>query len=101
MSTPQFTMKPSNPYTGKLAIPPLPRAKYGSAKHRLAFRLSEADMHAFVALEEAAQEFAGVNATSIFKRAIRFYNAHLQSIKHDASKQAHEALELRRGTYAA
>ncbi len=116
MSTPpQFTMKPSNPHTGKLSIPPEEefdaamsehhakpaRAKYGTANHRLAFRLSDADNKAYRALEAGAQAFAGVNGTAVLKRAIRFYNAHLQAIKHDESKMAHEVIELRRGTYAA
>jgi hypothetical protein len=101
MAAPKFTMKPSNTYIGALDIPPLPRAKYGTAKHRLTVRMSTTDHEAYRKLEDGAHAFAGVNGTAVIKRAIRFYNAHLLSIRHDESAMAHEVIELRRGTYAA
>lgn len=86
------------------AYPPVnkpARAKYGTASQRLAVRLSEAEYLSYRKLEEGALAFAGVNGTAVVRRALRHYNAHLLSIRHDDTAMAHEVIELRRGTDAA
>jgi hypothetical protein len=77
------------------------RARYGTSATRVSLRLATADLKAYKTLEDAAKGFAGVTGTATIKRAIRFYSAHLLSIKDDEGAMAQEVIELRRGTYAA